>query len=51
MRRSGGSKWILLFGSRLNASGGYEAAVTSRVRIGWVRFREYRELLIGKGFC
>ena len=24
---------------RLNASGGCEAAVTARVRIGWVRFR------------
>ena len=27
-------------GDRLNASGGYEAAVTARVRICWVRFRE-----------
>ena len=27
-------------GDRLNASGGCEAAVTARVGIGWVRFRE-----------
>ena len=32
---------------RLNASGGCEAAVTARVRINWVRFRECGELLIG----
>ena len=25
---------------RLNASGGYEAAVTARVKIGWARFRK-----------
>ena len=31
-------------GDRLNASGGFEAAVTARVRIGWVRFRECGEL-------
>ena len=31
-------------GDRLNASGGCEAAVTARVRIGWVRFRECGEL-------
>ena len=34
-------------GDRLNASGGCEAAVTARVRIGWVRFRESGELEIG----
>ena len=33
------------FGDRLNASRGCEAAVTARVRIGWVRFRECGELL------
>ena len=32
---------------RLNASGGCEAAVTARVRIGWVRFSECEELLLG----
>ena len=37
-------------GDRLNASGGYEAAVTARVRIGWVRFRECGKLLHGKRF-
>ena len=35
---------------RLNASGGCEAAVTARVRIGWVRFRECVELLLGNKF-
>ena len=34
-------------GDRVNASGGCEAAVTARVRIGWVRFRECGELLLG----
>ena len=34
-------------GDRLNASGGCEAAVTTKVRIGWVRFRECGELLTG----
>ena len=37
-------------GDRLNASGGCEAAVTARVRIGWVRFRECGELLLGNRF-
>ena len=31
---------------RLNAIGGCEVAVTARVRIGWVRFRECGELLL-----
>ena len=35
---------------RLNASGGCEAAVTARVRIEWVRFRECGELLLGNRF-
>ena len=37
-------------GDRLNASGGCEAAVTARVRIGWVKFRECGELLLGNKF-
>ena len=37
-------------GVRLNASGGYEVAVMARVRIGWVRFRECGELLLGNRF-
>ena len=37
-------------GDRLNASGGCETAVTARVRIGWVRFRECGELLLGNRF-
>ena len=37
-------------GDRLNASGGCEAAVTVRIRIGWVRFRVCRKLLLGNRF-
>ena len=37
-------------GDRLNSSGGCEVAVTARVRIGWVRFRECGELLLGNRF-
>ena len=37
-------------GDRLNSSGGCEAAVTIRVRIGWVRFRECEELLLENKF-
>ena len=37
-------------GDRLSASGDCEAAVTARVRIGWVRFRECGELLLGNRF-
>ena len=35
---------------RLNASGGCETAVTSRVRIGWMKFRECGEFLRGRRF-
>ena len=37
-------------GDKLNASGGCETAVTSRVRIGWMKFRECKELLRGRRF-
>ena len=37
-------------GDRINASGGCEAAVTARTRLGWVKFRECGELLNGKRF-
>ena len=37
-------------GDRLNASDGGEAAVTARVRIGWLRFRKCVELLLGNRF-
>ena len=37
-------------GGRLNVSGDCEAAVSARVRIGRVRFRECGELLLGKRF-
>ena len=35
---------------RVNASGGCKAAVTARTRIGWVKFKECRELLNSKRF-
>ena len=35
---------------RLNASGGCETAVTSRVRIGWMKFRACIDLLRGRRF-
>ena len=35
-------------GDRLNASGGCETAVTSRVGIGWMKFRECGKLLRGR---
>ena len=34
----------------LNASGGCEATVTAKVRIGWVRYMECGELLLGNRF-
>ena len=35
---------------RLNSSGGCKAAVTARIKIGWVRFKEYGELLLENRF-
>ena len=37
-------------GDRLNSSGGCEVAVTAEVRIGWVRFKKCRKLLLGNRF-
>ena len=37
-------------GDRVNACGGCEAAVTTRARIGWLKFRECEELLNSKRF-
>ena len=37
-------------GDRVNASGGYEAAVTARARTGWVKFKECRNLLNSRKF-
>ena len=41
---------LCYLGDRLNSSGGWEAAVRATVRIGWVRFRECGELLLGNRF-
>ena len=37
-------------GDRVNASGGCKAAVTAGARIGWVKFKERRELLNSERF-
>ena len=37
-------------GDRLNANGSCKVVVTARVRIGWLRFRECGELLLGNSF-
>ena len=43
-------KGFCYLGDRLNASDGCETAMTSRVRIGWMKFRECGELLRGRRF-
>ena len=35
---------------RLNASGGREAAITARTRIGWIKFRKCGKLFYGSEF-
>lgn len=37
-------------GDRINASGGSEAAVTARTRLGWTKFRECGDVLYGRRF-
>jgi len=37
-------------GDMLDADGGFDSAVTARVRSAWKRFREYLPILTGKGF-
>ena len=41
---------LCFLGDRLNANGGCQAAVTARVRIGWVRFRECGGCCLEIGF-
>ena len=41
---------LCYLGDRLNASGGSKAAVTARVRIGWVRFRNVKSYCLELGF-
>ena len=43
-------KGFYYLGDKLNASGGCETAMTSRVRIGWMKFRECVESLRGRSF-
>ena len=37
-------------GDRVSTGGGCEAAVTARTRCGWVKFREFGELLYSRRF-
>ena len=43
-------KEFCYLGDRINVSGGCGAAVTARARFGWVKFREWGELLYRKRF-
>ena len=43
-------KSFCYLGDRLNASGKSEAAVTARTRIGWIKFRAYRDCFYGRKF-
>ena len=43
-------KGFSYLGDRLNASGGCETTMTARVRIGWIKFKECGELLLGRRF-
>ena len=43
-------KRFCYLGDRLNASGGCEAAVTAKTRVGWKKFKEWGEILFGKRF-
>ena len=43
-------KGFCYLGDRLNASDGCKTAVTTRVMIGWMKFRECGELLRGRRF-
>ena len=43
-------KSFCYLGNRLNASGGSEAVVAVRTRIGWIKFGECGELLYGRKF-
>ena len=42
------AKSFCYLGDRLNARGGSEVAMTARTKLGWVKFREYGELLNGR---
>ena len=43
-------KGFCYLGNRLNASGKCETEVAAKVRIGWIKFRECGELLLGRRF-
>ena len=43
-------KRFCYLGTRMNASGEYEAAVTARTRVRWKKFRKSSEILFGKIF-
>ena len=37
-------------GDKWKTNGGCEVAVTAKMKIGWIKFRECSELLLGKRF-
>ena len=41
-------KRLCSLNGRLNTSGGSKAAMTARIKIGWVKFRKCRKVLYGK---
>ena len=43
-------KGVCYLGDKFTSGGSCEAAVTARSRIGWMRFRECGELLLGRRF-
>ena len=42
-------KRVFYIGKRVNANSGCEAALTARVRIGWVKFKEYSRRVLTPG--
>ena len=43
-------KRFCYLGDKLNASGGCETAVTSRVRIGWMKLKNAKSCYVGEDF-
>ena len=43
-------KEFCYLGDKLKTSGGCQADIIARMRIGWIKFRECSELLLGKRF-
>ena len=41
---------FMVYAISTNASGGSEAAATTRAKVGWIKFRECGEILYGRRF-